>query len=675
MAKLFDRTIHYFLLTIIFIFPFFFLPITQEFFLTGKLYFLGFFSLFLLLISLIQFINSKKLTWRSTPIDTPIFLFIVALALSILFSSPNKIAALVNPNFGLAAIIFLTIIYFYLSRQLNKGVTFILTYCGFFLSLLTIVFFFQPFKNTSLPQSLQFLKNPAFTPVGSFLDLAFILGFFLIHGLTRIFKDKETQVNSNKNIIHYSLLIINLTALSLTLYSLLKPVLTNFNQFQPFSTNLPPFRLSWYAAIEILKKIDTAIFGVGIDNFSSIFTQVKDLAYNQSSLWQINSFSLSRSTILHILTETGLFGLLAFILLLFQAFKLAFVQKDLLPLFGYSLFIIAFFPPSLIVWFLFFIVLSQLSTKALESSHQNLSEINLAAFPPVYLGISAVSFLFIIIGGYFLGRSYLSEYYFKKGLDGVAKNDARQAYDNIRQAIVLNPFIERYRISFSQLNLLIAEGIAAKANQPQGKDKKPYQLTDQDRQNITQAIQTAISESKAAVTLNPQKALHWENLAGIYRNIIGTAQGADVWTVSAFQRAIVADPQNPIYRLNLGGIYYSLGNFEEAARLFEQTVSLKPDWANAHYNLAWADYQRQNYQRAVAEMQNAIALLNPQKDKTDLEKAQKELEEFKKKLPKEEKQATESAGSQPSKLSLPTPPTTQISPKIELPKEASPEAK
>ena len=677
MAKLFDRTIHYFLLTIIFIFPFFFLPITQEFFLTGKLYFLGFFSLFLLLISLIQFINSKKLTWRSTPIDTPIFLFIVALALSILFSSPNKIAALVNPNFGLAAIIFLTIIYFYLSRKMNKELTFmtILSYSGFLLSLLTIVFFFQPFKNTSLPQSLQFLKNPAFTPVGSFLDLAFILGFFLIHGLTRIFKDKETQVNSNKNIIHYSLLIINLTALSLTLYSLLKPVLTNFNQFQPFSTNLPPFRLSWYAAIEILKKIDTAIFGVGIDNFSSIFTQVKDLAYNQSSLWQINSFSLSRSTILHILTETGLFGLLAFILLLFQAFKLAFVQKDLLPLFGYSLFIIAFFPPSLIVWFLFFIVLSQLSTKALESSHQNLSEINLAAFPPVYLGISAVSFLFIIIGGYFLGRSYLSEYYFKKGLDGVAKNDARQAYDNIRQAIVLNPFIERYRISFSQLNLLIAEGIAAKANQPQGKDKKPYQLTEQDRQNITQAIQTAISESKAAVTLNPQKALHWENLAGIYRNIIGTAQGADVWTVSAFQRAIVADPQNPIYRLNLGGIYYSLGNFEEAARLFEQTVSLKPDWANAHYNLAWADYQRQNYQRAVAEMQNAIALLNPQKDKTDLEKAQKELEEFKKKLPKEEKQATESAGSQPSKLSLPTPPTTQISPKIELPKEASPEAK
>jgi len=670
MEKLINLFIHYSLFIIIFLFPFFFLPTTQEFFLTNKLYLLGFFSLLLLFLSLVQFISSKKITWRSSILDTPVFLFIVALALSIVFSSPNKVAAFLNPNFGLAAIIFLAILYFYLSRLLNKGPTLILSYAGLFLSLLTIVFFFQPLKNAALPQSWQFLKNPAFTPVGSLLDLAFILGFFLIYGLIKIFKSHPEKQNVRQTqLIHYSLLTINLIALSLTLYSILKPA-TNGQ----LSIIWPPFSLSWYAALEVLKNPLTALFGIGVDNFSSIFTQVKNLAYNQSPLWQINSFSLSRSTVLHILTETGIFGLLAFLLLLFQAFKLSVDKKDLMLLFAYSLFTIAFFPPSLITWFLFFIVLAQLSRKTFEGSHQHLSEINLASFPPVYLGISAVSFLFIIICGYFLGRSYLSEYYFKKGLDGVAKNNARQAYDNIRQAIVLNPFIERYRISFSQLNLLIADGIAAKANQPQGKDEKPYQLTEQDRQNITQAIQAAINEGKAAVTLNPQKALNWENLAGIYRNIIGSAQGADVWTVSAFQRAIVADPQNPIYRLNLGGIYYSLSNFEEAARLFEQAVSLKPDWANAHYNLAWADYQRQNYQRAVAGMQNAITLLNPQKDKADLEKAQKELEEFKKKLPPEEKQATESAG-QPSQLSLPTPPATQISPKIELPKEASPEAR
>jgi hypothetical protein len=69
-------------------------------------------------------------------------------------------------------------------------------------------------------------------------------------------------------------------------------------------------------------------------------------------------------------------------------------------------------------------------------------------------------------------------------------------------------------------------------------------------------------------------------------------------------------------------------------------------------------------------MENVIRLLDPKKDKADYDKAKKELEEFKKKLPQEEKQATEEGKTQP-KLTLPSPiPTT--TPKIQLPKEASP---
>ena len=190
---------------------------------------------------------------------------------------------------------------------------------------------------------------------------------------------------------------------------------------------------------------------------------------------------------------------------------------------------------------------------------------------------------------------------------------------------------------------------------------------------VTQAIQAAIAEAKAVVTLNPQKAGNWENLASIYRNVITVAQGADSWTVSAYERAIVADPQNPLYRLQLGGLYYMLGNYDEASKLFEQSVGVKPDWANSHYNLAWAAFQKQNYQRAASEMQTVLTLVDPKANKKDYEQAQKDLEEFKKKLPKEEeKPATGEAGEQ--QLTLPTPPEQEISPKIELPETASPEA-
>jgi tetratricopeptide (TPR) repeat protein len=134
------------------------------------------------------------------------------------------------------------------------------------------------------------------------------------------------------------------------------------------------------------------------------------------------------------------------------------------------------------------------------------------------------------------------------------------------------------------------------------------------------------------------------------------------------------DPQNPIYRLNLGGVFYSLNNWDEASNLFTQAVGLKSDWPNAYYNLAWASYQKGAYQQAVNAMQNTISLLDPKTSKTDYEKASKELEEFKKKLPPAEEEATQGAQTKPSQLTLPTPQPT-IEPKIKLPKEASPEAK
>ena len=727
MAKLFDRIIYYFLLTIIFIFPFFFLPVTQEFFLTNKLYLLAFSSLFLLLISTIKITINKKISWQKGAFDNLLVLFLLSLAISIILSSPNKVQALLNPNFGFLTFFSLTILYFYLSRfslnlhqspsisnnlhksphlhqspistNLHKS-QFISTYLhlslsisSFLLSLFTIIFFFQPFKNVNLPQSLAFLKSLSFTPIGSQLDLAIFLGFFVVLKLAQTLTYTETTDEKNKKnkkslILNTFYLIPTLIALSLTLYSLLKPISTNLNQSPSVSNLLPPFRLSWYAAVEILKNPKTAFFGFGVDNFASIFTRVKDIVYNQSPLWQVFSFNFSRSAILHLFTETGILGLLVFSLLIFSVLKQLIatnlnqsplisinLNKSLLISFIYLLTCLFFFPPSLITWFLLFVVIAELSRKDMINhvSTNSTKEIDLTELLPFYIATIVFSLIFLLSFGYLLGRSYLAEIYFKKALDGVVKNDAKQAYENMRQAIILNPYIERFRLNFSQLNLLLANNIAAKASQSQEKDKKPPQLSEQDRQNISQAIQAAIAEGKAAISLNPQKAQNWENLAQIYRNIINTAQGADVWTISSYQRAIVADPQNPVYRLNLGGVYYSLGNFEEASKIFEQAVILKPDWPNAYYNLAWANFQKEKYQEAVSAMENVIRLLDPKKDKNDYEKAKKELEEFKKKLPQEEKQATEEGKTQP-KLTLPSPiPTT--TPQIQLPKEASPEAR
>lgn len=688
---IFSKTKSALVTLIIFLFPFFFLPITQEFYSTNKMYLLAIGALLLLSTSILEFLTSKKLVWQSKPLDMPVMLFAITVGLSILLASPNKVQAIFNPAFGLITIVSLTIIYFYFSREKNNFLSSIFYYLSsLLLSITTIFFFFQPFKNVNLPAYFQYLKNPAFSPLGSQLDLAIFLGLFVILGLITIVKKSTSQKTS---LLNYFSTTISSLAFLLVLYSLIKSFVPN-NPFgnaqgeQSLITNnllLPPLNISWYAAIEILKNPMTALFGVGVDNFSSIFTKIKDIGYNMSPLWQINAFTASRSGLLHVLTEAGLFAFVALSLIIISVLKLfnqakQHVSKDSQTLFnyavvGYSLIMFVLFPLSLVTLFLFFLGISLISINSDTNKH----ELDVASILPLYLAVVIISIIVVASSAYSLFNfGYLPEYYYKLSLNGITNNNLKQLYDNQRQAILINPYIEKFRLNFAQTNLLIANNIASKANPteaPAKEDQKAPQLSEQDRQTISSAIQAAIAEAKAAVTLNPQKAGNWENLAAVYRNIINVAQGADVWTISAYQRAIVLDPQNPIYRLNLGGIFYSFKNYEEASKYFEQAVSLKNDWPNAYYNLAWSAFQKDNIELAVNAMQSAISLLNPTKDKVDYDQAQKDLEEFKKKLPKTEEQTTQETGStQPNKLTLPTP-APSISPKIELPKDASPEAK
>jgi tetratricopeptide (TPR) repeat protein len=556
----------------------------------------------------------------------------------------------------------LTFLYFYLSRIHTVKIFGLPLFIGSLItSIIAIIFFFNPFSNVNLPQSLAFLKNPYFNPLGNQIDLAVWLAFFSIYLLVKIIDERKKQNQlTNQLIIFYLFLIIHLIAFSLTAYSLFKPGNT---------LALPPFGLSWYAAVEILKQPINAIFGAGVDNFSAVFTQVKNINYNQSPLWTIPSFPFSRSALLHLLTEVGLLGLLGFSLVVFSLWETIKDRTDKKILLISLLLILFLFPPSLISWLIFFIFVANINQE--KAKQAPLYQLNLAPFPPLIYGLALLWFSVTAGFSYFLVRSYLAEYYFKKSLDGWVNNNFKIAYENNRLAVINNPYIERFSLQFSQINLALAKSIIQNAAKKQ-KNQSP-QLTETEKQSIYQAIQAAITYGKGAIVLNPQKAANWENFANIYRNLIGIAQQADLWAISSYQRAIVLDPQNPVYRLNLGGIYYSLNNFDEAIKLFEQTIALKPDWANAHYNLAWADYQKGNYQRAVSGMENVIALLNPKKDKADYEKAKKELEEFKKKLPSEKEQ-TASPEAKPAQLNLPTP-IPSITPPIALPKEASPEAK
>ncbi len=681
-SKSINQILQFVIYGIVFLFPLFFVPITRDFLIYSKFYFLVFAVFGLLFLSFGKFLIGRKFTWIHNPATQSMILILLSYILSIVLMSPNKLQAIYNPQYGLVMISAFIIFYFYASHVFSKATLspiLLLAISGALVSVFSLIIMVDPFQNASLPTYWSFLTNTTFNPIGSSIHfLAYLI--FVLAGLGfymwRMYKTHKHNDDQNK----VMMIILGVIALFTLLAGIFHVfVITQQIMNEGAQIIIPPFALSWYAAVEVLKNPMTALFGVGVDNFATLFTQVRSINYNLTDLWQVNSFNTSRSVLLHILTENGILGLVGFSLLVSLFIKkIKEVRSETAALFIVSLIIMLILPPSIISFFMFFLSLALMAADLHKKSSQDEYIIDLTGLMPIFIGMIVLCLLVLGSTVYFLGRHFMAEYYFKKSLDGVASNSLQQLYENQVKALQYNNSNEEFHRQFAQTNLLVANNIAAKEQDA---------LTDQDRQTIAQAIQASIVEAKTAVSLNPLKVTNWQTLAGVYRQIVNVAENAPVWAVSAYQQAIVLDPRNPVLRLDLGGIYYLFQNYDEAQKMFEQAVSLKPNWANAHFNLAWTYYQKGLYGPAVDQMQIVVGLIDPATQQEDYKAAQNTLEDFKKKYQESlEQQATQQVGEEgeeavapnptptPEELVLPSPPTTNLEEKIELPEEASPEA-
>ena len=642
----------------LFLFPLFFLPLTQEFFTTNKLYRLLLADVLLILLSAFESIfhppSSKPASFPNIqyPISNIFFLF--AVLLSTLIISPNKIQALLNPNFGFVMLLSLAIYIYYLSKS-SLNILKILSLSTLILAATTVVYYVNPFQNYPLPLELQFLKNRFFTPIGTQMDLAIFLGFMFLAQSIQI-----TLYFSSK-LLFNPLKSFKFLYLPLTLLTLAALILCLSYLYTGAAEPMMPFKYSWTSFAETLKNPFNAIFGIGIDNLPAAFTRSKDIGYNHSSLWQVRSFDVSRSTILHIATESGLLGLSTIILILVWAFKKISYYKYpitniyyLFPLF-YITVIIVFFPPSLIVFFIFFLGLVTVTS---SSSKFHYAPLNSSKF--LYYPLTFFLILLTSASIFLLSQSFLAEYYFKLSVDALAQKNGKTLYDNQRKAILTNPFIERFHINFSQTNLLLFNSLTLKNTQPSNQ----FNLA-------SDSARIALLEAEIATRLNPQKATNWENMAVIARNLTDVFGDARKKSISAYEKAILLDPQNPQYRFSLGTLHYASADFSEAIRSFEHAVVLKSDWANAHYNLAWANYQKKDFEKAIKELQASISLLDKKKDQLDLEKAQKDLEMMKSsdKLPSNPLNSFNSDAQ--SQLNLPTDKPATPEPRLDIFKNAT----
>ncbi|TSC85257.1 MAG: glycosyl transferase family protein [Microgenomates group bacterium Gr01-1014_16] len=650
--------------------PLFFLPVTSEFYEFNKLALLVVSTAILLLLLTTEYVIQRQVRILRSPFGLPLLILALTWIVSTFLKTPNRVDAFIQP--GNTSTIVAFVLFFTATINLVRSRRELDLYAYAFLGSLALLSIISIVWGSGLTDKIipvAFLKNPVWSPTGNPLGALVVLATTLPYLAIHIIKEKT---GSPKILFLTGCLFLNLIGAAVIGYRLFTPDSPNRSVFLPHST-------AWSIALESIKS--SPLFGTGPTTFISDFTRFRPVSFNTHPNWNIR-FSSSSNYYLHVLTTVGLAGLAAYLFLVSKSLSLfikslrspsespLYISVTAALVTIILLFIVQIFLPSsfiltssLISW----LILTTLFLKHFGSSLVHEANIDLVAASesghrsPLLPPLSLVLVLALVLPTLYLGaRAYWAEVLFQKALTAAAKNDGKTTYDTLIAAMSANPRVDSYRVAYSQANLLIANSLAVKKD-----------MTDDDRKTIVQLIQQSIREAKNAVALNPAKAANVENLAAVYRNLLNLAQGADQWTLASYQQAIQLDPTNPNLRIALGGLYFAGKNYDESIKLFQQAADLKPDLANAHYNLAAAYREKGDLQRALVSLQNVVNSLD--RTSADYTKASGELAELQQKVNITPTPIPVTATE--SELVAPKPlPSPKISPPIQLSEDLGPNA-
>lgn len=592
-------------------------------------------SLVLILWS-IRSIIKKETSFSVGKFDLGVLLILLVYIISAVIKTPNKMEAFFFP--GTVTFIIISSLAYFLINQFDKRTKNLILVAlfgsGIFLTI--SILFTQLGLFAKIPQLPAFIKSSSFNPVGGSLPSVLYLVTLLPIGVVWMVKERDLVKRIFWAVA--SIFIAFGTAI----------LIINLLPGKPQALVFPSLMTSWQVVIETLKQ--SPIWGIGPDNYLTAFNLFKPISYNQTALW-LTRYSTANNYYFTFITELGFAGLGAIAVLLISIYRsvvLGFRRKEWeIAAIALLVILFAFFPSSPVLLFLLMALLAVFS-------HSEEKSVNLATSRVPSLIIAAPIFIGIIALGIFGTKAVAAEITYKKSLDALTNNNAKDTYDFMTKAVTQNQYVDRYHASLAQVEMAIATSIANKKD-----------LTETDRTNITQLISQAINEGKATVALNQGRSANWEILAQIYQNIMPFAQGADQFAVQTYSQAVSLDPINPNLRIALGGIYYALGRYDDAIDTFKLAVLSKPDLANAHYNLAIAYREKKNFDSAITEMNTVLTLVT--KDSPDYTLAKSTLDALEKAKPAA---ATTGAGN------LTTPQKTEaiIQPPITLPQEATPPA-
>ena len=204
----------------------------------------------------------------------------------------------------------------------------------------------------------------------------------------------------------------------------------------------------------------------------------------------------------------------------------------------------------------------------------------------------------LIIGSCFLyGRILLAKFiFYRSTLLGTTQ--ISQIYQLQQRAIQLYPYSSELRHAYAVTNLNMAAALMQKS-----------ELNEVEKTQLSKIMSQTIREAKICTQIDSGNFSHWQFLGEVYNNLSGLVKDAPAFAIESYAEAIRRSPQNPILYLSLGKTYYEAGNYEQAQKVFEASLQIKPDLSAIYYHLARTFRELKKYEAAKVNYQKALLLL------------------------------------------------------------------
>lgn len=385
----------------------------------------------------------------------------------------------------------------------------------------------------------------------------------------------------------------------------------------------PSYGISWSITKQVASEgTMSLIFGSGPGTFSFDYLKYKPDEVNQTIFWDTD-FDRAKSQALTTLATFGTAGLGVWLLLVlivgFKSLRRLFKEREqdewkaTYVLFAsWATLVLAnlLYSSNMTITFLFWALTGLLASQIVGKK----KEIDFVLAPKFGL-VFSFAFVLISVGTIVslvvIGQRYASEVAFAKAVElDTAGASVEQITEKLGEAVSLNSFSDVYYRNLSQTFLLQTSDVIAKAMEDES------EIDANEASVIQQLVKAAMASADQAVILSPNNVNNWVQRGNVYRDVMVVVTGAEDVSATSYLTAMKLEDGNPKHPTGLARLYLavadrarSLNNSEKkdlansaveaerssltsAEQYLNQAITLKSDYAPAHYYLA-AVFERQ----------------------------------------------------------------------------------